>query len=358
MTNVLFYLLVYIFIIIPTRCNDILSSGVWSDSGVSKSRDYETKREKSTFLNELGTVPTFKTGTTIVGVCCRDGVVLGADTRSTSGALVMNKNTLKIHTIAPRISCCGAGTSADCDQLARRTGHELAKLRIERDLAGLKNGLDPTYSALKFLKIQILNPTSHRKPEAVFILGGVDETHGPSLYQINMDGTSLRCSFCALGSGSSHAIAVLESERKKWGNSQDSVNSDGEDEGVWEDISVEEAILAVRRAVQAGILNDLGSGSHVDLCVITRQERRQWREHLLNKYTTPIAISNTNASTAVDSNNTATNATTTDNLGELLVGTKIKVKELRMNDAGQVYVEETITERRRWADGILVQEMW
>jgi hypothetical protein len=32
--------------------------------------------------------------------------------------------------------------------------------------------------------------------------------------------------------------------------------------------------------VRAGILNDLGSGSHVDLCVIDHEGYKQWRERL------------------------------------------------------------------------------
>jgi 20S proteasome subunit beta 2 len=43
----------------------------------------------------------------------QDGVVLGADTRSTSGSTVADKNCEKIHYIAPNIYCCGAGTAAD-----------------------------------------------------------------------------------------------------------------------------------------------------------------------------------------------------------------------------------------------------
>lgn len=43
----------------------------------------------------------------------QDGVVLGADTRSTSGSTVADKNCEKIHYIAPNVYCCGAGTAAD-----------------------------------------------------------------------------------------------------------------------------------------------------------------------------------------------------------------------------------------------------
>ena len=44
-----------------------------------------------------------------------DGVVLGADTRSTNGETVADKNCEKINHIAPNIYCCGAGTAADTE---------------------------------------------------------------------------------------------------------------------------------------------------------------------------------------------------------------------------------------------------
>ena len=45
----------------------------------------------------------------------QDGVVLGADTRSTAGTTVADKNCEKIHYIASNIYCCGAGTAADTE---------------------------------------------------------------------------------------------------------------------------------------------------------------------------------------------------------------------------------------------------
>lgn len=41
-----------------------------------------------------------KTGTTIVGIVFKDGVVLGADTRATEGPIVADKNCEKIHFLA------------------------------------------------------------------------------------------------------------------------------------------------------------------------------------------------------------------------------------------------------------------
>lgn len=41
--------------------------------------------------------------------------MLGADTRSTAGTTVADKNCEKIHHIADNIKCCGAGTAADTE---------------------------------------------------------------------------------------------------------------------------------------------------------------------------------------------------------------------------------------------------
>lgn len=46
---------------------------------------------------------TTKTGTTIVGIIFKDGVILGADTRATEGPIVSDKNCAKIHYLAKNI---------------------------------------------------------------------------------------------------------------------------------------------------------------------------------------------------------------------------------------------------------------
>ena len=61
-----------------------------------------------------------KTGTTIVGIVCKDGVVLATDTRASAGSLVAEKLCTKLHHMAPNIYCAGAGTAADCDKVTGR----------------------------------------------------------------------------------------------------------------------------------------------------------------------------------------------------------------------------------------------
>ena len=231
-----------------------------------------------------------KTGTTIVGLNCRDGVVVGADTRSTGGPLVMDKNKLKIHIVAPRIFCCAAGTSADCDQITRRAGHHLQLLRIERELCGDNSIYDPIQAALISVINSLEKSEGGRKPSSVMIMGGIDDD-GPALHMIDDSMVPQRVNFAALGSGSTDAIAILESAKAhsrrliSTSNLDHSRQRRGQQDGVndmrfIEDIDIETAIKTVRRAVHAGILNDLGSGSHIDICVIQKEGVRQWRESL------------------------------------------------------------------------------
>lgn len=71
-----------------------------------------------------------KTGTTIVGVVCKDGVVLATDTRATGGSTVMEKLCQKLHYMAPNVWCAGAGTAADCDKVTEKIEKELTLLRL------------------------------------------------------------------------------------------------------------------------------------------------------------------------------------------------------------------------------------
>ena len=52
--------------------------------------------------------------------------MLGADTRSTAGTTVADKNCEKIHYIAPNVYCCGAGTAADTENVTEMVASHLA----------------------------------------------------------------------------------------------------------------------------------------------------------------------------------------------------------------------------------------
>jgi 20S proteasome subunit beta 2 len=183
-----------------------------------------------------------KTGTTICGIVYKNGVVLGADTRATEGPIVCDKNCEKIHHISKKIWCCGAGTSADTENV---TGLIASQLELHR----LDTNTEPRVcTALTRLKQHLFKYQGH--VSAALVLGGVDPT-GAHLYTVYPHGSTDRLPFATMGSGSLAAMGVFEAHYK-----------DNMDE--------KEAIELVSQAIQAGIYNDLGSGSNVDICVIDK----------------------------------------------------------------------------------------
>ncbi|WVZ72644.1 hypothetical protein U9M48_021068 [Paspalum notatum var. saurae] len=199
-------------------------------------------------------VPRFrKTGTTIVGLVFADGVVLGADTRATEGPIVADKNCEKIHYMAPNIYCCGAGTAADTEAV---TDMVSSQLELHRYATGRESRVVTT---LTLLKSHLFRYQGH--VSAALVLGGVDCT-GPHLHTVYPHGSTDTLPFATMGSGSLAAMSVFESKYK-------------------EGLTREEGIQLVSEAICAGIFNDLGSGSNVDVCVITKGKTEYLRNHQL-----------------------------------------------------------------------------
>lgn len=189
---------------------------------------------------------TTKTGTTIVGLIYKNGVVLGADTRATSGSIVADKNCEKIHYLAPNMYCCGAGTAADTEMTTNliSSNLEFQRLTYKRP--------SRIVCAMTMLKQHLFKHQGHIG--AALVLGGIDPVTGPTLYSIAPHGSTDKLPYVTMGSGSLAAMAVFE-------------------DGYKPDLSREEAIKLVSDAILAGIFNDLGSGSNVDVVVLEKAEK-------------------------------------------------------------------------------------
>ncbi|KAK9470459.1 nucleophile aminohydrolase [Dipodascopsis tothii] len=180
------------------------------------------------------------TGTTIVGCRFDGGVVIAADTRATAGDIVADKNCEKLHRISPNIWCAGAGTAADCEFVTQLISSTL-------ELHALSTERKPrVVTCLTLLKQHLFKYQGHIG--AYLIVAGVDPT-GPRLFSIHAHGSTDVGYYLSLGSGSMAAMAVLETGWK-------------------ETLTKDEAMALCGDAIEAGIWNDLGSGSNVDMCVM------------------------------------------------------------------------------------------
>lgn len=89
------------------------------------------------------------------------------------------------------------------------------------------------------------------------IVGGVD-VKGPQLIECSSDGNMYSNPYHTTGSGSLAAMAILETYYK-------------------ENMSKEDAMNLCIAAIEAGVYHDLGSGSNVDVLVITRGKNEMYR---------------------------------------------------------------------------------
>ena len=103
-------------------------------------------------------------------------------------------------------------------------------------------------TSLTLLKRMLYKYQGH--VSAALVLGGVD-IHGPHLYSIHPHGSTQRLPYTTMGSGSLAAMAVFESRFE-------------------EDMDEAAGIALVKDSIRAGIFNDLGSGSNVDITVIRK----------------------------------------------------------------------------------------
>ncbi|KAF8321234.1 N-terminal nucleophile aminohydrolase [Clavulina sp. PMI_390] len=210
---------------------------------------------RNNYLEGKGVKPpkATSTGTTIVGCLYKDGIVLGADTRATEGPIVADKNCEKIHYITENIRCCGAGTAAD-------TEFTTALISSNMELHALNSGRKPrVVTAMTMLKQYLFRHQG--QIGAALVLGGVDAT-GPHLFTVAPHGSTDKLPYVTMGSGSLAAMAVFESQWQK-------------------DLDRESAINLVSAAISAGIFNDLGSGSNVDVCVITAEKTEMLRNYVM-----------------------------------------------------------------------------
>lgn len=205
--------------------------------------------------NGFGTPKATSTGTTIVGCVFEGGVVIAADTRATSGDIVADKNCEKLHRLAPKIWCAGAGTAADTEMVT-----QLIALNLE--LHALSNNRDPrVITAVTMLKQHLFKYQGYLG--AYLIVAGLDPT-GCHLMSVQAHGSTDIGKFQSLGLGLLAAMAVLETHYR-----------DG--------MTRDEAVKLCADAIEAGIWNDLGSGSNVDVCVMEKGKDAE----LYRNYLTP-----------------------------------------------------------------------
>ncbi len=186
-------------------------------------------------------------GTTTTGIVCTDGIVMATDTRVVMGFTVAHKQGKKIYPIADHIAMTIAGGVADAQNVVEilQANAKLFRLDKGRKLpvsAAARLAANILFSARGYLMVQAL-------------VGGVDDS-GPHIFSIDPYGSITEETCVATGSGSPVAYGVLE-------------------DGYKDNLSTDEGIALLSRAVASAMKRDAGSGDSFDVAVITSEGYRE-----------------------------------------------------------------------------------
>ena len=190
-----------------------------------------------------------KTGTTLVGIVCKDGVVVAADRQATAGMMVAEKNTRKIAQINDYLIAAGAGLVSDIQLLVRLTRAELKLKEIKSKTRSTINEGANLFATLVYQNIRKFSPI----PGIVgFIIAGFDDD-GAKLYLIDPAGAINKVDdYTSEGSGSVFVYGVMEAGYKK-------------------DMTLAEGIKLARESVKASTQRDVNSGYGLDIYTVTEK---------------------------------------------------------------------------------------
>ena len=187
-----------------------------------------------------------KTGTTILGIVCKDGVVMAGDRRaSAGGAVVVSKNERKVQPINGYLVMAGCGSAAEAQKVPKYLSAELK-------LKELRSKSRPTVKQAAGLLSNF-----RTSGQSAYLLGGFNEDGSVDLYSTDPAGHIMKVEDydANWGSGMSY-VGLLERQYKKG-------------------MSVKECVELAKEAIKSSTQRDTGSGNGIDIYSITKEGIKQ-----------------------------------------------------------------------------------
>ncbi len=201
-------------------------------------------------MNEEISKHLLKTGTSLVGIMCKDGAVIGADRRVTvGGSLIAQKDFQKVRQVTDYYIAAIAGNASDAIPLTKIIGAELK-------LKELKTRSRPTVSEAANL-LAISSYKNIRSPAMIpnivaTVSGGLNEDGSIEIFSTSPAGDLREVKdFDANGSGMTFILGLLEREYRK-------------------DITVKEAVELAKYCLKSSTQRDAASGNGIDVFTITK----------------------------------------------------------------------------------------
>lgn len=187
-------------------------------------------------------------GTSIMAVQFDGGVILGADSRTTTGAYIANRVTDKLTQVHDTIWVCRSGSAADTQAIADIVHYYLQMYQVQ-------NSEPPTTHTAAAL-FQELCYANKDNISAGMIIAGYDHRKGGEVYSIPLGGSLHKAPYAIGGSGSTYIYGYCDS------NFKEGMNQD-------------EAIAFVKGALGQAIKWDGSSGGVIRMVVLTKEGHKR-----------------------------------------------------------------------------------
>jgi len=191
-----------------------------------------------------------KTGTTILGIVCKDGVVMAADRQVTAGNFVMSKDEKKVFQINNYLVMSGCGVASDIQRVPQILKAEL-KLKELRSKS--RPSVKQSANLLKTMSYSGIRQPSMIPQQAGFLIAGFNEDETVELFSISVDGGAyeIKDYNANVGSGMPYVLGLLERQYKK-------------------DMTIKEGVELAKEALKSSTQRDTGSGYGIDVFTITK----------------------------------------------------------------------------------------
>lgn len=184
-------------------------------------------------------------GTSIIAVKFKGGVVLGADSRTSTGVYVANRVSDKLTPLHDRVFCCRSGSAADTQALSDYVRYYLASHSVELGrLPKVKTAANLFKSLCYHNKDRLL---------AGIIVAGWDPVQGGQVFSVPIGGAMVEQDFAIGGSGSTYIYGLVDAEYRP-------------------DMTKEECQLFVKKALAHAMARDGSSGGVIRTVTITENE--------------------------------------------------------------------------------------
>lgn len=191
-----------------------------------------------------------KTGTSILGIVCKDGIVMAADKRATAGNIIMNKNERKVIQLNDYLVISGCGIAADIKRVPKLLA---AELRLKELRTKKRPTVKEAASLLTNMSYSGIRQPSMIPQQAGFLLSGFNEDGTYELYSIEPAGGSVKVEDydANFGSGMPFILGLLERQYKK-------------------DLTLKEGIELALEALKSSTQRDNASGNGIEIYTINK----------------------------------------------------------------------------------------